>query len=225
MNFTKNLILAICFSINPEGPGFSFYIKPSVNFIPKEVFTNQTNWELVKSNKGINVYSQWITLHDGFKTRRLKGELNVRMAMPDLVAFLLDGGRVKNWMVGVSESYNLKIQDESSYSYARFSIPWPFNDQDLIVENRLDYPNGKDTAYIYLTSYPEMLPRMKGLKRMENFYGYWKVFRVSPTSSSVEYAVFSRSEPIAPRWIQDPIIMKTFWSSLDNLAACCLENR
>lgn len=223
MNFTKNLILVICFSFNPEAPGNSFYIKPSVNFIPKEVFTNQTNWELVKSNKGVKVYSQWVTLYDGYKTRRLKGEFQVRMPLPDLVAFLMDGSNVKNWMVGVSESYNLKVMDETSYSYAKFDIPWPFDDQDLVVENKLEFPAGRDTALISLTGCPEMVPLVGGLKRMENFNAYWKVVRLSSSVCSVEYAAFSRSKPVAPRWVQDPIILKTFWSSLDNLS--CLAGQ
>ena len=224
MNFSKNLILAICLTFNPVGPANSLFIKPSVYLMPKEIFTNQTNWELVKSKQGIKVFSQWVTLYDGYKTRRLRGDFQVNVPLPDIIAILKDGGKVKNWMEGVSESYNLKNQDNLWYSYARFNIPWPFDDQDLIVENTLEFTDC-DTAYIHLKSLPDYLPQNPGLKRMENFYGYWKLVKLSPNASRIEYAAYSMSEPVVPRFIQDPIVLNTFFSSLENLISYCQSSK
>jgi hypothetical protein len=225
MNFTRNLVLALCFTFNPGAPGNSLYFMPSDHFMTREVFTSQTNWELVKSRNGIKVFSQWVTLDDGWKTRRLRGDFQVNMALPDLIAILKDGRKVKNWMEGVTESYTIKDQDQLWYSYAKFNIPWPFDDQDLIVENMLDLNGNGDTVYISLKSRPDMLPEVAGLKRMENFYGYWKLIRIAPGVSHVEYAAYSKSEPLVPRFIQDPIVQNTFISSLENLIAYCQSSK
>lgn len=225
MNLARNLILALCFTFNPGAPGNGIFLKPSVHYMPEEVFTNQTKWELVKNRNGIKVYSQWITLQDGWRTRRLRADFQIDIPLPDVIAILKDGEKVKNWMEGVSESYNIKVQDNSWYSYARFHIPWPFNDQDLIVKNTLDFEGYTDTAFIFLKSAPDILPVNPGLSRMENFNGYWKLIRVSSSVSHVEYSAYAKSKPVVPKFIQDPIVLNTFASSLENLVSYCQSSK
>jgi hypothetical protein len=225
MNATKNLVLFICFTFNLGHYENSLFINPSVSLLPEETFTNQTNWELVKNHDGIKVYSQWVTLYDGFKTRRLRGNFQVNVPLPNVLAILKDGGKVKNWMEGVTESYTITSENNLWYSYAKFNIPWPFDDQDLIVENILDFGECDDTAFIYLKGCPELLPVNPEYKRMESFYGYWMITKISAYESRVEYAAYSRSKPIVPRFVQDPIVQNTFMTSLNNLATYCQSSK
>jgi hypothetical protein len=98
MNLAKNLILAICLTFNPGLPGFNLYIKPTVYLMPKVVFTNQANWEMAKKYKGIKVFPQCINLYEGYKTSSLRGNFQISMPLPDIVA-MLTGGR-KDWAIG-----------------------------------------------------------------------------------------------------------------------------
>lgn len=215
------MVLAICISLNPGAAGHIENSMPPESHSARESVVNQTKWELVKSRNGISIFSQWVTLHDGYKTRRLRGEFRVNLPVAELLSILKDGSKIKNWMEGVSESYTIKDQENTWYSYAKFNIPWPFDDQDLVVENTLEHKESGDTVYIYLESMPDLVPYNPDLKRMENFYGYWKVVRISGDVSLVEYAAYSRSEPLVPRFIQDPVIQNTFLHSLDNLVTYC----
>jgi len=218
MNIFNSLILGITISIFPGIPGNMLFIKPTATFTPREVIINQSNWELVKSKKQIKVYSQWVTLYDGFETRRLRGNFQVNMPIPDIVKFISNGNNLKSWMDGAIESYNLDQTEHRWTSYAQFNIPWPFDDQDLVVESMLLYPPTSDSAYIVMESLSERLPEHENISRMSYFSGYWKLNRISENKTLVEYCAFTKSKPLVPRFIQDPIVQNSFWSSLDNLS-------
>jgi hypothetical protein len=143
MNFTSNLILAICLTFYPGAPGHSLYIKPSVYLMPREVFTNQANWDRVKSGNGIKVYSQWVTLYDGWKSRRLRGGFQVNMPLPDLLVFLKNGGKTKSRDEVVSSCYHVKMEDNTRYSHTKFKTPRPFTGRPgevLCTADRISHP-------------------------------------------------------------------------------------
>ena len=95
MNFTTNLVLALCCTFNPGATGYSVNEKLPEYHASGETVVKQSTWELIKSRNGISVFSQWITLHDGFKTRRLRGDFQVVMPMQELIAVLKDGNKIK----------------------------------------------------------------------------------------------------------------------------------
>lgn len=181
----------------------------------------QTAWELIKDKQAIKTYSQWIELNDGKKTRRLKGQFQVQIPISQIITILRDSKNIQKWMEGTIKSFGISNQNYEWTSYAKFNIPWPFDDQDFVVKNKLVYQELDKTAYVFIQSSPNEFPREEGVKRMESFSGKWKLTSLSNNSTLIEYSAFSLTEPLAPRWIQDPIVQNTFWNSLKNFSDLC----
>jgi len=95
MHFAKNIILALCIIFNPGKPGNDLFIKPSVYMMPREVFTNHTNWEMVKMYQGNKVFPGYVNLYHGKKSQSGREEFQVNMPFPDLIAILKNKKKVK----------------------------------------------------------------------------------------------------------------------------------
>lgn len=95
MHFAKNIILALCIIFNPGKPGNDLFIKPSVYLMPREVFTNHTNWEMVKRYQGNKVFPGYVNLYHGKKSQSGREDFQVNMPFPDLIAILKNKKQVK----------------------------------------------------------------------------------------------------------------------------------
>ena len=95
MHFAKNIILALCIIFNPGKPGNELFIKPSVYLMPREVFTNHTNWEMVKRYQGNKVFPGYVNLYHGKKSQPGREDFQVNMPFPDLIAILKNKKQVK----------------------------------------------------------------------------------------------------------------------------------
>lgn len=214
----KHLIAGIYFVALIGHSTNEIFLEPSLVYNPYEEIKYETPWEEVRNKHDIRIYSQWITLYDGYKTRRLKGNFRVNLPLPDIIQYLKDGKHITDWMNGAENSYTLEEGENEWISYAQFNIPWPFDDQDLLCHHQVvSYPQ-KGINYIYMKSEPKRLPVKKGINRMDHFAGHWKLTPLSANMTKIEYAAYSKSEPLVARWIQDPIVLNSFWTSLDNLA-------
>ena len=95
--------------------------------------TYSDKWEEVRNNNGVITYVRWLHHDDGTKTRERKGDMLVDCSLKKTVEVLTDPAETKKWMSGVSENYLLSKSNPSEwYTYTLYSIPWPFNNRDLV---------------------------------------------------------------------------------------------
>jgi hypothetical protein len=132
MNFAKNLILAICLTFNPGAPGFDLFIKPSLYLMPKEIFTNKANWDMAKKYTGIKAFPQCINLYDGYKTSSLRGNFQIHMPLPDVVA-MLTGGR-KDWAIGRFDDWAIGRLEDLTVGRFEYWMIKPKKGKKLVKE-------------------------------------------------------------------------------------------
>jgi hypothetical protein len=187
------------------------FIAPKTDWRDDQII-HQTHWELQKDKSDIAVYSQYVTLRDGFKTRRLKGVFEVNGSLSTVATYLRDGDNLQNWMQGALSSRTLIPGTNNWIHYIQFELPWPFDDQDCVVAFEPQIST-EDQKIISFSSLPTVLSPQKGFNRMEHFYGYWKL-KKNGNFTLVEYTAYTKSERLVPAFIQDPIVLNSFWNSM-----------
>ena len=88
MPFLKNIIFALCLTINLGNENHKIYIKPSTYLMPEEVFTNQANLELVRKNKLMRINPSCIMIFSNATREISKKQYQVNVLLPDVASWL-----------------------------------------------------------------------------------------------------------------------------------------
>lgn len=185
-----------------------------------EVLEIHDDWRLKKDKDGIRVYTRWIEASEVRKARQMKVEMSVVASIDDFLEILKDDGNAKKWVYRARELYNFDFKDDNNwYTYTELSIPWPFQNKDLITKNTVVRFPDEQKVRVDLDGVMDYLPEKKSLSRIPHFEGGWTFTQVGPEEVEVEYCVFTKSEPVLPRWITDPIVEQGAWDTLDKMRA------
>jgi hypothetical protein len=133
----------------------------------------------------------------------------------DVIAVIKSDRDAKKWMYRAKQFYSFDPEGEDTwYTYTEMSVPWPFSNRDLVLKNELEWSGDRNAARIKLTGIPDHIPVEGNLKRIEHFDGSWSIDPIEPGKVLVRYEVFTKSEPVLPRWIIDPIVEQGFWDTM-----------
>lgn len=175
-------------------------------------------WEVVRNNNGVITYVRWLHHNDGSKTRERKGDMQVECSLRKTVEVLTDPDETKKWMSGVSENYLLSKSNPSEwYTYTLYSIPWPFNNRDLVSAFTVKNNPGNKTVIINIKSKADHVPPKPGIERLRDYDATWTITETAPRKVHIVFSVISNTPPMFPRYIQDPIIEKMFHNNLVRL--------
>jgi hypothetical protein len=175
-------------------------------------------WEVVRNNNGVVTYVRWLHHSDGTKTRERKGDMQVNCSLKKTVEVLTDPAETKKWMSGVSQNYLLSKSNASEwYTYTLYSIPWPFNNRDLVSSFELKANAGDKTVTINIDSQADHVPPKPGIERLQNYNATWTITETAPQKVFIVFSAMSNTPPMFPRYIQDPIIEKMFHNNLVRL--------
>ena len=165
-----------------------------------------SDYELVKQENNINIYTRWLPVDGKRSARQVKVTFAVDAPASETLSVLLDDASFTSWMKGTSDYHRVHTVDSGNwYSYIQFSIPWPLNDQDCIIHYELRKQSDTYTE-IFLNGEPEYLSAIDGVTRISHMEGTWKLVSAVADRTLVEYVIFSRQPSSFPRWITDPII-------------------
>ena len=92
----KNIVLAICLTINFGIRDNRLSVKPSAYLMPEKIFTNQANIELVKKTKVNRINPPCISLYRGGYSKISGKGFQLRIPLPDLAAVFIKGRRGMN---------------------------------------------------------------------------------------------------------------------------------
>ena len=142
-------------------------------------------WEEVRNNNGVITYVRWLHNNDGTKTRERMGDMQVNCSLKKTVEVLTDPAETKNWMSGISENYLLSKSNPSEwYTYTLYSIPWPFNNRDLVSAFVLKTNPGNKTVIINIDSRADHVPSKPGIERLKEYNATWTITETCSTKSS-----------------------------------------
>ncbi|MBK6621986.1 MAG: hypothetical protein IPG32_14350 [Saprospirales bacterium] len=123
-----------------------------------------------------------------------------------LLSLLKDVNRAHRWMQSMQDFKMVETGSSSSWtSYTKYSIPWPLEDQDIVLRYQTtNFGGGYFASYQSIThaSYPakEGVTRMKGGERL------LAISAENQRPDAGDPLIMTKNRSTMPRWMTDPII-------------------
>jgi len=199
------------------------YIKAGISLLLFILFTNTwlsatENWKQTDSKSGVTVYERWVPVSTDLSVKERKGEMVISGTLKSVISTLSDPVKTKLWMENVSDAYLVSQKsDELWYSYTYFSLPWPFENRDMVAVSKLKYSSGGTSATIEIVSRENVLPVKENAKRLHNYKATWEIVDKGKGDIYISFSAISYTAPEYPRFIQDPVLRGTFLRNLINL--------
>lgn len=183
------------------------------------------DWRLKKDTEGIRIYTRWIEAEEGRKARQMHAIMEVPASLNAAVMALTDEDQVGKWLNRAKEYYHFDAKDSHHwYAYTQFKIPWPLDNQDLVTYNTLEQDKETRIVKVQLDGRPEYIPDESGVQRIPHFDGTWIFTPKADGIVQIEYFIFTKTKPIMPRWVIDPIVEHGLWSTFYDMQRIILEN-
>lgn len=177
-------------------------------------------FELVKTSGGLALYQRWVEVEPGLKIRELKAEFTLNAGTQSCIALLKDSGRAPRWMQSLDEFQLLECQGDSYWtSYVRYSIPWPLEDQDVVLRYHLT-PQNDAVLISFQSCTHSAYPPKGGVTRMKGVTGSWHFKTKSNGQTFVTYKILTRNKSSVPRWVTDPVVQGNL---IDTMNAFCVQ--
>jgi len=172
------------------------------------------SWKLIKEKDGIKVYAR---PYKNTKHRELKAFGVFNTSLSSLVAVIKDDKSVPDWINRMKIFKNIKvINDYQWYTYAELSLPWPYNNRDLVSLNTLK--KTKDGIIIIdIENRPQFLPQKNKKVRMQHAKGYWRFKDLGNGKTLVTYQFYAQPNLGLPTWIINPLATKGVYNTLKQL--------
>ncbi len=200
---------------------FTFQVLPGQN----GGSLDEEAWKMKKEGDGIRIYTRWMEAEPKRKAREMKIVMTIK-APPQQIIEVIRGEKIDTpWMDQVKQSYPFDISADRNnwYNYTEFKLPWPINNQDVVTLYQLKWEAFPGIAHINISSADGKVAAKKGINRIEYYEGSWHL-AATAEETQVEYRIFSKSKPLFPRWITDPLVHKNLIRSFNNLRRKALKS-
>ena len=169
----------------------------------------------LKNRNGIDLYYRWMQMSEGNKVRQMKAFLEINGSADDVLHLLKDEQQAVGWIPSAEQFRNLtEVKGPEWASYIRFSVPWPFADQDCILEYKTGVNINGETVIDFRCN-PEYLATYDGVSRMKDISGSFVIREVDGSHSILECYFVSEKASVIPRWITEPIITGSILSLME----------
>jgi hypothetical protein len=177
----------------------------------------EEGFKMLKQKNGIDLYYRWMTMPEGNEVRQMKAVLEINGSTDDVLSLLKDERRALDWIPSAEQFKNLTAVSGPEWaSYIQFSIPWPFADQDCIVEYTIKEYTPEETKIDFWTN-PDYISPVDGISRMKDIVGTFVIRPLSNGHSQLECYFLSKKASKIPRWITEPIITGSILSLMESL--------
>lgn len=177
--------------------------------------TKKTEWVLAKTQNNVNISYRWIFLKNDQKIREMKTEFFVQTDVSSILKQFTNSSKLKNWQNSADECKITKSTENQWTTYMSFSLPWPFKNKDLVMQNQL--VKSDEFTLIKMKSDPNSEPISNSKNRIYSLESQWKFLPQKNGTTKVVYTTLSYDKPEFPRSITDPIIQKRMFQSIELL--------
>ena len=192
----------------------AYYFAPSILcffcLIPWQ--SEDTDWSLAKSRNGISIYYR--PSPKGGTLREMKIEMDISGSRNTFINYLRDEDLVTKWMQGLDYQQVSIINDNHWVANQAYTFPWPIANKFIVI----DYLQ-KDLGPMTIIELKSLTDREipSGYEEMDPYNGHWKLQASHGDKLSISYEIHPLKASPYPRWIQDPIIQRTFLNSFEKL--------
>lgn len=165
---------------------------------------SKISWNLEKSKNGILVYS---SIPEGQKIKQIKVKTTAKTTLSAAIAVLKEVENYTSWIYSCNASrlINKKNELEMIY-YSETSTPWPLQNRDLVVYNKIAQDKTTKKVQSISTPLPNKIPEKENLVRVTDFYGEWTFTPINENEINIEY--YLRIDPAGniPAWMLNMFI-------------------
>lgn len=162
------------------------------------LFAGETPWQLVKSEENLNVYMN--TQESDQHMLRLTGKVNA--SLTSLVAVLTNLEAMTSLSSNISEVKILKkVSDYENIIYQYMDIPFPLEDRDTIIHNKLEQNRENYKVQLVTKAMPKYLPPKEGVIRIPYSETTVYLTPLSATETEVEMIVTANFGGEIPEWM------------------------
>lgn len=177
------------------------------------------DYKIVKQDKVVTLYERWIPIGNDEKVRELKANFDVRSTSVKLMALLQNQQQGTRWTPHAKEyKVSATAKPNQWINYVKYSMPWPFDDQDCCLLFSYDNPN----QISFASTFSDIYPLKKNISRINNANGKWLMQDKGNGILNITYTISTAKSKKVPAWISDPIVrnnmvetMKSFKKTLE----------
>ena len=173
----------------------------------------QENWNLVKEKVGIKVYTK---TESGSDYKAFKAEMQVNCKIESIVEVLKNMNIVNSWVVNCKGVKLLETKDNEQYYYIETSLPWPFQNRDMVYHFQYTGINSKQVRVI-VTGIPRYIQPIEGIVRMAKTNGFWLITSIDTIKTAITYQMHVEPGGLIPAWLANPFIENVPFSTFKEL--------
>ncbi len=180
---------------------------------------SHSDWESMAESDLINAESRWLNLSDGTKVIQRKAGMIVKGTSPEQVAAIIrDYTLIPEWMNAADDASLISRSNKNLWAiFLVFELPWPLRNKYLINEvSEHKHPSLPFYTFRINSSEKYKPPFDCKINDFGHYEGVWKVYSLQKDITYIEFSAFSTEPPQFPRWIQDPIINRSFTKTMEN---------
>ncbi len=157
----------------------------------------ENKWELTSKKDGISIYHQ-----------RTEGLLHIKLtttleaSLSGIATMFADVSTYTDWGYKIVEAKLLRrVSATEMYYYAKYDLPWPMSDRDIILHSKLEQNPTSKIVTITNTPSPDYLPQKKGIERIRNSTTKWRFVPGKGGWVYTEQIVSTDSADSLPEWL------------------------
>jgi hypothetical protein len=159
----------------------------------------QDNWDLRKEKNGIKVFTANVP---DSKIRAIKVVAEYDAAPQQVAAVVMDIGVATDWVTHLKSCTLIKrISKNELYYYAEVELPWPAANRDFVAHLTVRQDAGTRIVTIDGPAVPQIVPKKKGIVRINNSEGKWVITPMRNNHVKVEYTMHVDPGGSLPSWL------------------------
>ncbi|HWY11063.1 MAG TPA: hypothetical protein VN026_07050 [Bacteroidia bacterium] len=148
---------------------------------------NKYDWNLKKSENGINVYSRK-TESSAFK--ELKSVVYIKTSLSSIITLIYDWENYPKWVYKCGRSSKLKSVKDTMVHYQTVVVPWPFENRDFIASTVFSQDKLTDIITITSVNNPKFIPEVKSHQRITELKAIWTLVPLKEGNVQITYQLF-----------------------------------
>jgi hypothetical protein len=161
----------------------------------------EEKWRVIVREEGITVATRDLPGRT-FPLFRATGE--VEASIWEAMAIISDVPRYVDWQANCTVARELrKVNESDYYIYTRTRAPWPVADRDAVYHATV-HPGFRPRFVVevrFESAKFDLQPPLKGVVRMDNTRGFFRLTEAGPRRTLVDYHVDSDPGGLLPTWL------------------------
>jgi hypothetical protein len=182
-------------------------------FLLKISLSGQENWNLVKEDAGIKVYTK---TESASRYKAFKAEMQVDCKVENILYVLKNTNTINTWVVNCKGVKLLETKGNDQFYYIETSLPLPFQNRDMVYHFQYSDINTGQVK-VLVTGIPDYIQPKQGIVRMAKANGYWLLTSIDTNKTAVTYQMHVEPGGLIPAWLANPFIKNVPFSTFKEL--------